>query len=91
MPKSTVHDIIKKYIKNKSVEDKPRQDRSLVLKSLLDRKITAPLLQNMWKEEDDVAASVSTVKRRLKKVRLNGTIAQRRRKYICLLKGGSVQ
>ena len=58
MPKSTVHDIIKKYIKNKSVKDKPRPgrpklstpraDRSLVLKSLRDRKTTAPLLKNMW-------------------------------------------
>ena len=31
-----------------------REDRSLVLKSIRDCKPTAPLLKNIWKEEDNV-------------------------------------
>ena len=88
IPKSTINDIIKKYNKNKSVTDEPRpghpklsskrEDRSLVLKSIRDRKLTAPLLKNIWKEEDNVMASSSTVKRRLIEAGLNGRISRRK-------------
>ena len=88
IPKSTINEIIKKYKKNKSVTDEAqpgrpklsskREDRSLVLKSIKDRKLTAPILKNIWKEEDNVIASSSTVKRRLIDAGLNGRISRRK-------------
>ena len=75
LPKSTVSDIIKRYRDTKCAGNKPRhgrnklstprQDRSLVRDSLRNRKLTTPLLQNIWKEETGIKASTATVKRRL--------------------------
>ena len=88
---------VKSYPKiqeNKSITDKQRvrhpklsstrEDRSLVLKSIRDHKLTAPLLKNMWKEEDNIMASSSTVKRRLIDAGLNGRVS--RRKPLLLLR-----
>ena len=88
IPKNTINDIIKKYKKNKSVTDGARpghpklssklEDKSLVVKSIRDHKLTAPLLKNIWKEEGNVMASSSTVKRRQVNAGLNGRISRRK-------------
>ena len=49
-----------------------------MLKSIRDQKLTAPLLKNIWKEDDNVMASLSTVKRRLIDAGLNGKISRRK-------------
>ena len=87
IPKSTVSDIIKRNKngkhKNKDRSGRPklsnpRQDRALVLRSLRDRWLTAPVLKNVWAAETGVVASTSTVKRRLADAGLNGRIARRK-------------
>ena len=50
-----------------------------MLKSIRNRKLTAPLLKNIWKEDDNVMASSSTVKRRLIDAELNERISRRKR------------
>ena len=47
---------IPNYLQHEKIE--------LVLKSIQDHKLTAPLLKNIWKEEDNVMAFSSTVKRK---------------------------
>ena len=49
-----------------------------MLKSIIDQKLTAPLLKNIWKEDDNVIASLSTVKRRLIDAGLNSKISRRK-------------
>ena len=77
-----------KIQKSRSVTDEPqpgcpklsskREGRSLVLKSIRNCKLTAPLLKNIWKEEDIAMASSRTVKRRVIDARLNGRISRRK-------------
>ena len=88
VPKSTVIDVWKKYLKSGSTDDKPRtgrpssttsrQDRVLTRMSLQDRYLTAPQLRLAWKETCDISVSTSTVKSRLASAGLNGRIARRK-------------
>lgn len=57
------------------------EDRSLILKSIKDHKLVAPLLKymwNIWKEEDNATDSSITGKRRLIYVEFNGKILRRK-------------
>ena len=67
--------------KNKAVTDEPwlghpklsskQEDRSFVFKWIRDHKLTAPLLKNIWKEDDKITSSS-----RLIDVGLNGKISR---------------
>ena len=77
VPKSTVIDVWKKYLKSGSTDDKlqtgrpssttPRQERVLTRMSLQDRYLTAPQLRLAWKKTRDISVSTSTVKTKLKR------------------------
>jgi len=85
--RSTVYDTLKRYDETSTHEARPksgrprlsteREDRVLVRNSLNNRKLSIPQLRQAW-QTSGIAASKSTVRRRLQSVGLGGHVAAKK-------------
>lgn len=88
LPRSTVGDAITRFEKTGSNQDRKRsgrprvtskaEDRSLIIMSKMNRKLTAPEIQMRFNESHDKQISVSVVKERLQIAGLNGRISTKK-------------
>lgn len=88
IPKSTVHDVIQRYQRTGTYEDRERpgpsrqtskiEDRHIALISRRNRRLTAPEIAAEFNRDRLRTVSVSTVQRRLREANLHGRIATRK-------------
>lgn len=88
IPRSTVGDAITRFEKTGSNQDRKRsgrprvtskaEDKSLIIMSKMNRKLTAPEIQMRFNESHGKQISVSVVKERLQKAGLNGRISTKK-------------